>query len=67
MNQVVRELKTLARELQKRDEELAIEVREGGRQTREGFERVMMAVHRMHNFVVILPQKLIKIANQLEE
>ncbi len=60
MKNIIEELEKLAKELRVKDEELSIEIREAGKQTQEGFERVILAIHRMHNFVVIVPDSLPK-------
>ncbi len=67
MKKVIEELEKLAKELRAKDEELSLEVREGGKQTQEGFERVIHAIHRMHNFVVMVPEKLAKMAQDLKK
>lgn len=67
MKKVIEELEKLAKELRVKDEELSLEVREGGKQTQEGFERVIHAIHRMHNFVVTVPEKLAKMAPDLKK
>lgn len=67
MKKVIEELEKLAKELRAKDEELSLEVREGGKQTQEGFERVIHAIHRMHNFVVMVPDKLSRLAKNLKE
>jgi len=67
MKKTIEELENLARELRAKDEELSIEVREAGKQTQEGFERVIRAIHRLHNFVVTVPDKLAKMAQNLKE
>lgn len=67
MEKIIRELEQIARELRTKDEELSVEVREAGRQTQEGFERVVRAIHKLHNFVVIVPEKLTKLAQNLKE
>ncbi|MDP2629240.1 MAG: hypothetical protein Q8P45_00845 [Candidatus Harrisonbacteria bacterium] len=67
MKKTIEELEKLAKELRTKDEELSIEVREGGKQTQEGFERMIRAVHRMHNFVVTVPDKLAKMAQELKK
>ena len=67
MKKVIEDLEKLAKELRAKDEELSIEVREAGKQTQEGFERVIRAIHHLHNFVVMVPDKLAKIAQNLKE
>jgi len=67
MKKVIEDLEKLAKELRAKDEELSIEVREAGKQTQEGFERVIRAIHRMHNFVVMVPDKLSRMAKNLKE
>ena len=67
MKKVIEELEKLAKELRAKDEELSLEVREGGKQTQEGFERVIHAIHRMHNFDVMVPEKLAKMAQELKK
>lgn len=67
MKKVIEDLEKLAKELRTKDEELSIEVREGGKQTQEGFERVIHAIHRMHSFVVTVPETLSKMAQDLKK
>lgn len=67
MKKVIEDLEKLAKELRTKDEELSIEVREAGRQTQEGFDRVIHAIHKLHNFVVMVPDKLTKLAKSLKE
>jgi len=67
MKNMIEELEKLAKELHIKDEELSIEIREAGKQTQEGFERVMLAIHRLHNFVVVVPSKLAKMAKTLKD
>lgn len=67
MKKTIEELEKLAKELRAKDEVLSIEVREAGKQTQEGFERVIRAIHRLHNFVVTVPDKLSRIAKNLKD
>ena len=66
MENVIKELEHLARELRVRDEALSIVVRDAGKETQESFERVIYAIHKMHNFVATLPEKLVKLAETLK-
>lgn len=67
MKKVIEDLEKLAKELRAKDEELSIEVREAGKQTQEGFERVIRAIHRMHNFAVMVPDKLSRIVEDIKK
>lgn len=66
MDHIAKELEHLAHELRVRDEALSIIVRESGREAQEEFERVLHAVHKMHNFIAIVPEKLIKLAETIK-
>ncbi len=57
MKNVIEELEKLAKELRVKDEELSVEIREAGKLTQEGFERVIITIHRMHNFCRIGPRQ----------
>lgn len=67
MKKSIRELEKIAYELRRAKDQMAAEVRDGGRQSQKGFERVMRAVHQMHNFLFTVPEKLMKIAEDLKQ
>ena len=59
-------LQELASELRHQNNQLALHVRESGRKTQESFEDLLEAIHRMHAFLNDMPQRLEKIADELE-
>lgn len=67
MEKNMKELQKIAEDLIREREKMAREVRDGGRQTQEGFERVLSAAHRMHALLFDLPEKLLRIAEGLKK
>ena len=67
MQNAIEQLEQLARDIRMQDEELAVEVREAGREAQEHFERVIRAIHRTHHFLLLLPNKLADIIHDLEK
>jgi len=66
MKKDIHELQKIARDLLREREKMAREVREGGKQAQGGFERVLRAAHRMHALLFHIPEKLMKIVEDLE-
>ena len=62
MEKKINELQKIAADLLREREKMAREIRDGGKQTQEGFERVLRAAHRMHALLFDLPEKLMRIA-----
>ena len=55
MKNHIHELESLADDLQKKTEKMANEVREGGRESQEGFERALLAIHSLCLFLSMVP------------
>ncbi len=66
MEKFIQELERIAEEMRKADERMSAEVREGGKQSQEAFEKVTQAVHRFHSFLYTIPDKLQRIARGLK-
>ena len=66
MKKHIHELESLADDLQKKTERMAQEVREGGRESQEGFERALQAIHSLSLFLSIVPDRLLRIAEELK-
>lgn len=62
MRDIARELEKIADELLVGAEEMAIKVRENGKQSQEGFDAVLYQIKRMHNVLSRIPGKLNTIA-----
>jgi hypothetical protein len=67
MKDPIRELETMAHELQRQKDELAIEARESGKETQAGFERLLSSVHKMHTFLFQFSQKLYHLAEDMKK
>ena len=67
MNELIRELETIAEELRGEDTRMADEVSQGGRQSQEVLQKILFAVHKMHSLLFILPAKLERIAHELKK
>lgn len=67
MEKIIRELERIAEELRGADERMSSEVRDGGKQSQEGFEKVTQAIHRFHNLLFTIPDKLSRIAGELRK
>lgn len=65
MKDAARELAEMAVEMRKHSERLALEAREGGKQSKDGFEKVLTAIHHLQNVLFLIPEKLEKIAEDL--
>lgn len=67
MNQFIQELKDLANQIRSAEERMSREVRENGREVQEGQEKMLRAIHRLHQMLLLIPDKLVKIAEGLEK
>ncbi len=63
----IQKLEKLADDLRKEQERMAVEVREGGKQSQDGFERVLHAAHKLHNFLISVPDELNRIVKDLND
>ena len=67
MEKNIRALEQIADELRQERDSLADKVREGGKQSQEGFEKVMRAIHYMHSFLFTIPDKIHRITQELKK
>lgn len=63
----VLELQKLSEEIRKERERMAREVRDAGMDTQEALDRVMRACLRAHQFLFLLPERLIQIGEDLKK
>ena len=61
------ELRRIAEEIRRESERMAIGAREGGKQVNAGLEAVLQSAHRLCMILYTFPDKLIHIAQELEE
>ncbi len=66
MQKRIEKLQKIAKDIIQEREKLALEVREGGKQSQEGFDRVLRAIHRIHTLLFAMPEELIRIAEGLK-
>ena len=67
MKKAIQTLEGLAHDLRLKTERMAIEVREGGKASQDGFERALQAIHSLSLFLSLVPDKLLKIAEELKD
>lgn len=66
MKNAAEQLEKIAREIQLKDTELAQEVREAGQITQQGLDRILGAIHKLHRYISLMPDKLNAIADQIK-
>ena len=64
---IIQTLEKISAELQKEDIRMSLEIREGGRQAQAGAEKVIAAVHRIHNVLDRISHELEAVAGQLKD
>lgn len=63
----VHDLEKIASELRIQAEQAAHDIREGGLESQQGFEKLTRAVHKLHRFIFVIPDQLLRIAQKLKE